>query len=541
MIKYKHNRGHLQLFMEFLVPVVVYFCFESLILFGGWPRLLNLFENLLFAFSLTILLYVWPQKFRYFYCKAAFCILVFSLFLETLYYLYFGTIFSSSAIYIFIETNLPEIKEFLASHMNLTTFVALIFLATILLYGLKRLPKFKNLIETYRIPKLYLLLSLLLIFSFLKFSTLIIYNVPYLLVKAPINYFQDMKSFEYYGTGHTSGNFSNVSLKNPNPNKKLYVIVIGESTSKTHFGLYDYYRETSPQLSAISDQLTICEDVISPHSYTIATLTKSLTLGNTEKPEKISSGSIIQLLNQAGFDTYWVSNQRPLGISETQVTKIALGASKTSFLNTKHTDEITPYDQVLVKALKEIVASDGNSKVVFLHMIGTHIKYKNRCPVEFKYFKDRPQGKFVEKNNEHIINQYDDDIRYNDFVLRQIIDTVKDENLESFVLYTSDHGEEVFDNSKFFGHVDGMITKSLFEIPMLLWQSKQHRALKPLPQRLPSKYMIDDLFHSIADLCLVESDEVDTTRSIFNKAFIEKKRLINDKIEYDSIINILQH
>jgi len=46
------------------------------------------------------------------------------------------------------------------------------------------------------------------------------------------------------------------------------VVVIGESASKYHQGLYGYSRQTNPLLNSIRDQLYIFDSVISPHSHT---------------------------------------------------------------------------------------------------------------------------------------------------------------------------------------------------------------------------------------------------------------------------------
>ena len=103
------------------------------------------------------------------------------------------------------------------------------------------------------------------------------------------------------------------------------------------------------------------------------------------------------------------------------------------------------------------------------------------------------------------------------------------------MLYFSDHGQEVYDDIEFFGQsVDEMVTKNMYEIPMFLWQSEEHRKLKMIKKEISSRYMTDDLFHSIADLCFVASDEVDISRSIFNDAFKERKRIIKDSIDFDS-------
>ena len=48
------------------------------------------------------------------------------------------------------------------------------------------------------------------------------------------------------------------------------------------------------------------------------------------------------------------------------------------------------------------------------------------------------------------------------------------------------------------------------------------------------KYMIDDLFHSLSDLLSISSLEVDSTRSIFNRGFKDRKRIILDSVDYDT-------
>ena len=51
------------------------------------------------------------------------------------------------------------------------------------------------------------------------------------------------------------------------------------------------------------------------------------------------------------------------------------------------------------------------------------------------------------------------------------------------------------------------------------------------------KYMADDLFHSLADLLNITSNEVEFTRSIFHKDFKERKRIIKDIVNYDTFFD----
>ena len=113
---------------------------------------------------------------------------------------------------------------------------------------------------------------------------------------------------------------------------EVYVIILGESSSRSHMGIYDYYRSTTPMLENIKDDLLIYNDVVSPHAFSIGSISKALTLGNYESPSSISSGSIIQLANTSNFETTWLSNQRPIGIYESLITKISLSSNSQKFL-----------------------------------------------------------------------------------------------------------------------------------------------------------------------------------------------------------------
>ena len=76
---------------------------------------------------------------------------------------------------------------------------------------------------------------------------------------------------------------------------------------------------------------------LQPQTFHILSLVKALTIKKGDN----YVGNIIQLFKQAGNKTYWLSNQPPIGMYETLVTKIALSASKPLFLNTEKFDAPT--------------------------------------------------------------------------------------------------------------------------------------------------------------------------------------------------------
>jgi heptose-I-phosphate ethanolaminephosphotransferase len=435
-----------------------------------------------------------------------------------------------------MESNGAEMTDFFTSYID-TSIIVLIFITVALIFfSIIRADRILKGVGENHFNKFKIVLVILVVLLFLKFTQLIVFNVPYLIARTPISYNQEMKKLDVYGESHKLGNFSNVRRIEGFSEKEVYVIVIGESTSRKHFDLQGgYYRETTPKLNTIKDELNVYNDVISPHAYTIGALSKALTLGNIENPKGKYDGSIIQLLNQAGFETYWISNQRPIGISDTHVTKIARGTDISIFLNLKHTSEQTSYDEILLKSLDEALLSKGDKKVIFLHMIGAHFYYEMRYPSNFNYFKDTPKTFFKKEKNYKVINEYDNVMRYTDSVLFEVIKSVKKQSGSSSVLYFSDHGQEVFDDIDFFGQtIDQMVTKNMYDIPMFLWANKRYHSNKSIPDNFNKRYMTDDMIHSIADLCGVKSNEIDSTRSLFNPSFKERQRIIKDTMNYDT-------
>lgn len=524
-----------KIFVWFLIPVIMSFLFLLCLKDIKVHTFFNLLENILFVLMIIVLsFFIRKSNLRFLFILLFYLLNSFFLLFETLYFYLFNDILTASAIFVMLETNNVEATEFFNSQIDRSIIFYCIGTISLTTFYLVKLVRFLGANSLPDYNSFFLSECLLILYFSLKVSGLIVYNLPYLFIKTPISYFSEMKKFQVYGRENRVGQFTNVSSINVSNEKSLYVVIIGESTSRKHFDLCNqYYRETTPLLNAIKGELHVFNNIISPHTYTIGALSKALTLGNYENPEGKYKGSIIQLFNQANFDTYWVSNQRPVGMMDTHITKIGVGALKSVFLNTKHTNDITVFDEALLKPFDDILKSKGKNKVVFLHLLGTHMDYKNRYPKEWGFFHENPQTKFSNENSYLKINEYDNAIRYNDKVIREVIETVREQNISSYVLFFSDHGQEVYDDIEFLGHtIDKNITKNMYEIPLFVWFSEKYNYQKNIRPNI--KYMTDDLFHSIADLSNIKSNETDSSRSIFSNNFKERKRIIKDTIDFDA-------
>lgn len=82
--------------------------------------------------------------------------------------------------------------------------------------------------------------------------------------------------------------------------------------------LYGYKIDSTPALRALAKRgnLVVFDDVISPHSHTDLSLQKALTFSNYENASTpwYMQQNLLDILNSAGYETYWPSNQEAISI-----------------------------------------------------------------------------------------------------------------------------------------------------------------------------------------------------------------------------------
>lgn len=514
-----------------ILAVICAFIFELIYADFEVYRFKNVAENVLFATGMLLTLNLFnSKKIKTILSNCYFIFFVLCLFLESSYFYLFHSNFSASALFILIETNKTEAREFLNFYLNLPIlgFFIILCLLILLFFRRNKAAFFVHRNLTQKGISAILLTCLLI---FMKFSGMIDPNLPYLIGISVWDYSHEKAKMEKLDIDKPIGNFNDVTFTGSSENS-VYVLVIGESTTRNHLGLYGYYRNTTPKLGGISSELLIYENVISPHAFTIGALQEALTLNNFEKENE---SSLVQLMNQAGFKTYWFSNQRPIGPYESLVTKISQAATEVKFTNSAIAGGITPYDDVLLSFLDSALSEkEPAKKFIVLHILGTHMQYKNRYPAAYNFFKDIPKSDFSDELAHSRINAYDNAIRYMDDFLRKVIEKTREANTSSYVLYFSDHGEEVYTDRYFAGHLDDNPTKSMFEIPFVLWRSEKFKKSHPIyTQNQEKPYVLDDFIYSFADLSQVYFSGMKEKKSIFSANFEQKKRIVGNGIDYD--------
>lgn len=493
----------------------------------------DIVENFVFAFLILVVTVYFLNKKIKLALLLLFFLYLFAL-VETTYLLLFRSYFTSSSIFIFFESNSSEIVSFSKQYGSIGFYfiassLALIYLLfTYLLF--KRKIYFP--INGIKIKKTTVAIFTLTGFLLLLFSPLKRSFFPMVVANAVIDYNKQMKAYNSMKYKDKSDFFEDVVVKNDSV-PETYIIVIGESTSRKHMGLYGYSRQTTPLLQSISDDLFIFDNVTTPNTHTLTSLEKVLTLGTTENIDLKYKGNFIQLFNQAGFETYWLSNQKPTGIWDNFITGISNSAHKKVFFNIS--GDKSPYDEVVLSSMNNIIKDNKKKQLIVLHLMGTHLTYEDRYPNSFEKFRDKPKTKFQSDFAFKTINAYDNAILYQDFILYSVINKIKQKRGKNAVLFISDHGEEVFDSIDFFGHTESKGTKTMYDIPFILWMSKDKiKEENELVFDVKRKYSTENLIFTIADLASLKFKNFEASKSIFNHQFLVQKRFIFDNKTYDS-------
>ena len=380
------------------------------------------------SFIITIILYIAPL----FYI---------------IYLINFGTYLSREAIYSILQTNFNEATEFLG--INVSPLWILVVPVLFVFVGFLFLKQEKK--ETIRIER-SLLIFLVIMFptsSYLNKGNVRLYAFAKQTVE---EYFEEITLFNQTQEKLKTDNIKFEAEKAEAG--ETYIVVIGESLNKKHMGLYGYMRDTTPMLTKLfkNGNLLVFDNAFSCNTYTIEVLSLSLTEANQlNKKNFYNSLSIINILKKANIETYWVTNQVLYGPWDNLVSVIAHQADHLIALN--HSigmrTSTQEYDGAVIKEVNKILSKDSkNTRVIFVHLMGNHFDYRYRYPNKFRVFTGKRTsaefGKLSKKTKiENDINNYDNSVLYNDYVVSSLIDLLKRKDGVNGFLYFSDHADDV--------------------------------------------------------------------------------------------------
>ncbi|CAH9018638.1 hypothetical protein NURINAE_01044 [Candidatus Nitrosacidococcus sp. I8] len=131
--------------------------------------------------------------------------------------------------------------------------------------------------------------------------------------------------------------------------------------------------------------------------------------------------SVIDVANDSGYQTYWLSSQQLEGLHDTRYGFLAQSSQIIEF--TEFQDNKLP--SLLNKALAD---NSHHKKFIVLHMIGSHIPYGD------KYDS-------IDRKSLPNADEYDWSVHKTDRVIKEIVDILDTQPYRYSLFFASDHGE----------------------------------------------------------------------------------------------------
>lgn len=333
----------------------------------------------------------------------------------------------------------------------------------------------------------------------------------------------------------TSNGFTHyVRSSHDDDRREVYIMVIGETSRAPSWSLYGYERETNPCLSRQSG--LICFSRVLSESNTtyksVPMLISSVSAANFDS--LYYRKSILTAFKEAGFRTAYFSNQRH---NRSFIDYFGNEADQCEYIKEKpEVYGVNPLDNSLLTLVEDELNRNNNKQFILLHTYGSHFNYRERYPSDKKYFTpDIPYDADV-KYKDKLVNAYDNTIRYTDEFLSRLICLLKKQNTDAVMLYCSDHGEDLFDDSRcHFLHSSPSPTYYQLHVPFLIWMSDNYR------EKYPAFYEVaqqnkernvsssSSFFHTMLDLAGLQTVYRKDSLSVVNRHYTEKPRVyLND-------------
>ena len=294
------------------------------------------------------------------------------------------------------------------------------------------------------------------------------FNVGYNLVlaversKATVNYAETSAAFKF-----------NSKATHPDNCREVYVMVIGETARACNFSLYGYGRKTTPLLEH-TQGLVAFTNVLTQSNTTHKSVPMLMSAASAGEYDRIyQEKGIITAFKEAGFHTVFISNQRP---NHSFIDFFGKEADEWVFIKENIDGKANVPDSDMLPMLKNILAKRRKKELIVLHTYGSHFNYRERYTASNAVFKPDDASEAKLSNRASLVNAYDNSIRSTDSFLHDVITLLDQSHATAAMIYTSDHGENIFDDKrKLFLHASPVPSYYELHVPFIIWTSEPYR------------------------------------------------------------------
>ncbi len=340
----------------------------------------------------------------------------------------------------------------------------------------------------------------------------------------------------------TSANFkyNAVSERNDSVNE-IYVLVIGETLRADNMRVYGYERNTTPHMTAMDkdSSMVIYRDAITMSNTTHKSVPMIMSDIASEAFDSIYyRKGLITAFKEAGFKTAYYSNQRR---NHSFIDFFGSEADQVIFLKDSVSITGNVNDMELVELLKQRLAEYAGGKLlVVLHCYGSHFNYMDRYPESMAKYKPDMIPSAERKYRAQLINAYDNTVLQADEVVYQVVQSLSEKDVNSAMIFTSDHGEDIFDDSRGrFLHASPQPTYYQLRVPLCVWCNDKYK--QEYGKKWASLWATKDIpvstnkvvFHTLLDMAGIKTRYRVASDALSSGVFEESQRMyLNDHNEF---------
>ena len=480
-----------------------------------------LYENLFFLGSLFFFLFTFLSSLLLFFCfsKTTKPILILLLLTSSVVSYStnsFGVVFDHNMVTNTFETDSSEFVD-LVNIKSLLYFLMLGVLPSlfVLRIRLKKLPLKEQFFQRIKYLFILVVIFIVVVLSFSKhYTSFARENKDLRLYITPTYYLYSVGKFVDSKIATSSEPFVEIGLdakiKKRSDQRRLVILVVGETARSDHMSLNGYNLKTNPYLEQ--------EDVISfkkmtscgtDTAYSVPCMFSLLDRSNYSHAKGKNMSNALDIISHAEAEILWLDNNSS---SKSVADRITFKDYRSSELNSICNPECR--DEGMLIGLQEYIDKQNDKDVlIVLHTMGSHgPAYYKRYPAEFEIFKPACKtNQLNECSDKEIINAYDNTILYTDYFLSKVIELLKEnaKTSDTAMLYISDHGESLGENGIYLhGMPYFMAPAEQIKIPAFMWFGESLSKVidvDSIKQKAEVAQTHDNLFHTLLGLMDVET------------------------------------
>jgi glucan phosphoethanolaminetransferase (alkaline phosphatase superfamily) len=306
--------------------------------------------------------------------------------------------------------------------------------------------------------------------------------------------------------------------------REIYVLVIGE-TARADSWYADL--ELNHYENIKSTRSVAFSNAYSQANFTDGSLQLLMT-GASSYQESDRQAPLPLVLKASDCQTIWISNNKAYRYASQADYSVVTDQSTSTPL-------VKRYDHALLPAIHRAITQSEQRSCLIVHLLGSHFSYHNRYgnsfmqkAVDIEDYEDKYSAGHVAA----LRNAYDNSIHATNDLLEQNIDSVKKQSATAMVMYTADHGENIYDDERgLFQHIMNPPSKYEVAVPFFIWVSD--RFISNFPDKWSNLHANADrpisnkqVLPTFVDLLGVDYDVTHLDSSLFADYPIDAERYV---------------